>query len=342
MNKFRCFGEVRLPLEEDTTVVFAERGGGKTALLTALAMGLAAFQRSTSTSPTLDARRDPRARALDGKGRRESVGSCEVAWTAAVGESEFVTWSMKADPASGRCTTNSQPILDALEVPAVAGRCSLGTASIASRAAAASIAGSNASRAAGKPTPPHSPRGSVVRAVRLLPRIHRSGGGLCPPLRLPPTPRPAVRSCPLRSCRSQPRRARVQVHGLVGLMDAQAGAVDETHGCAVRRRSGVVDRGMERPGRPVNPSTAESMGILLNSYNRPPAITTTYKPALLPAPVGERQADQGHGGAVHGRVGDAGAAQVVARAAVQVRRRCSVRLRRIPRASGNRFDAVAK
>ena len=115
INNFRCFGEVRLPLEEDTTVVFAENGGGKTALLTALAMGLAAFQWGSPTSPRLDARRDTRVRTLDEKGRREPVGPCKLAWTAAVGESDSVTWSMKADPASGRSTTNSQPILDALE-----------------------------------------------------------------------------------------------------------------------------------------------------------------------------------------------------------------------------------
>ena len=115
IDNFRCFGAVRLPLEEDTTVLFAENGGGKTALLTALAMGLAAFQRGSPKSPRLDARRDPRVRILDGKGRREPVGACKLAWTAAVGESDSVTWSMKADPASGRTTTHSQPILDALE-----------------------------------------------------------------------------------------------------------------------------------------------------------------------------------------------------------------------------------
>ena len=85
IDNFRCFGEVRHPLEEDTTVVFAENGGGKTALLTALAMGLAVFQPGWPKSLGLDARRDPKVRALDGKGRREPVGPCELAWTAAGG-----------------------------------------------------------------------------------------------------------------------------------------------------------------------------------------------------------------------------------------------------------------
>ena len=111
IDNFRCFGAVRLPLEEDTTVIFAENGGGKTALFIALAIGLAAFQPGSPKSPRLDARRDTRVRILGGKGRREPVGPCTLAWTAAVCESDSVTWSMKADPASGRTTTHSEPIL---------------------------------------------------------------------------------------------------------------------------------------------------------------------------------------------------------------------------------------
>ena len=115
VDNYRCFDELRLPLEEDTTVLFAENGGGKTALLTALAMGLAVFQRGSPRTLKLDARRDPRMRTLDEKGRREPVGPCKIAWTADVGESESVTWSTAAHPASGRTTNQSQPILKALE-----------------------------------------------------------------------------------------------------------------------------------------------------------------------------------------------------------------------------------
>ena len=74
VDNYRCFDELRLPLEEDTTVLFAENGGGKTALLTALAMGVAVFQRGSPESLRLDASRDPRVRILDGTGRREPVG----------------------------------------------------------------------------------------------------------------------------------------------------------------------------------------------------------------------------------------------------------------------------
>ena len=115
VENYRCFDELRLSLEEDTTVLFAENGGGKTALLTALATGLAVFQRGAPKALKLDAKRDPRMRTLDEQGRREPVGPCKVAWTADVGVSESVTWSMAAHPASGRKMNKHQPIFEALE-----------------------------------------------------------------------------------------------------------------------------------------------------------------------------------------------------------------------------------
>ena len=42
------------------------------------------------------------------------------------------------------------------------------------------------------------------------------------------------------------------------------------------------ERGMKRLRGPVNPSTAESMGILLDSYDRPPAIMMAYNPPYYP------------------------------------------------------------
>ncbi len=115
VDNYRCFEELRLPLEEDTTVLFAENGGGKTALLTALAMGLAVFQRGAPRTLKLDPRRDPTMRTVNEKGRREPVGPCKVSWIAAVGQAKSVTWSTAARPASGRTTNRRQPILDALE-----------------------------------------------------------------------------------------------------------------------------------------------------------------------------------------------------------------------------------
>ena len=110
LEKYRCFDELTLPLEEDTTVLFAENGGGKTALLTALATGLAVAQPGAPRTLKLDASRDP---TLDEAGR--PVGSCEVTWTADMGGLESVTWSAAVQPASGRARNRPLALFDALE-----------------------------------------------------------------------------------------------------------------------------------------------------------------------------------------------------------------------------------
>ena len=115
VDNYRCFDELRLPLEKDCTVLFAENGGGKTALLTAIAMGLAVFQRGSPKALKLEAGRDPRMYTLDEKGRREPAGKCKVEWIAAVGETESVAWSTAVHPASSRTTNQTRPILEAVE-----------------------------------------------------------------------------------------------------------------------------------------------------------------------------------------------------------------------------------
>ncbi len=123
LENYRCFDELSLPLEEDTTVLFAENGGGKTALLNALAMGLAVVQRGSSKMLKLNAGRDARMRTLDAQGRRESVGGCEVKWTAAVGDMESVTWSTAIQPhtVSARPRNRNRPILEAIDQVRVPG-----------------------------------------------------------------------------------------------------------------------------------------------------------------------------------------------------------------------------
>ena len=114
-RNYRCFDEVTLPIEEDTTVLFAENGGGKTALLSALAMGLAVFQRGAPKTARFSAARDIRLRTLDERGRREPVGSCELTWTGDVGETEAVAWSTTAQPGFRWATSWHRSILEALE-----------------------------------------------------------------------------------------------------------------------------------------------------------------------------------------------------------------------------------
>ena len=113
VDNYRCFDELKLRLDEGTTVLFAENGGGKTALLTALAMGIAAFQSGTPRTVKLNPQRDSRMRTIGG--RREPIGPCRLTWTATVGESKSVTWSAVAYPASGRATYQRRPIFEALE-----------------------------------------------------------------------------------------------------------------------------------------------------------------------------------------------------------------------------------
>ena len=115
VDNYRCFDGLKLSLEEDLTVLFAENGHGKTALLTALAMGIAAFQSGTPRTEKLNPRRDPRMRPMREQRRAEPVGSCKVTWTATVGELESVTWSAVARPASGRTTIQRKPIFEALD-----------------------------------------------------------------------------------------------------------------------------------------------------------------------------------------------------------------------------------
>ena len=104
-----------LPLENDATVLFAENGGGKTALLTALAMGLAVIQRDSPKNLMLQAGRDFRRGVPNDKGPPEPAGPCEVTWTAAVGETETVKWSTAVQPASGRPGNQHRQIFEAVE-----------------------------------------------------------------------------------------------------------------------------------------------------------------------------------------------------------------------------------
>lgn len=114
LEQFRCFEHLELSLEGDLTVIFAENGGGKTAILTALAMGLTPFQGSAPPTLVLEAQRDVRKVALDDRGRREAAGPCALKWTAEVG-GEIVSWSDTLQPASNRKSSEHAAVLAAIE-----------------------------------------------------------------------------------------------------------------------------------------------------------------------------------------------------------------------------------
>jgi predicted ATP-binding protein involved in virulence len=115
LAQFRCFERLELQLEDDLTLLFAENGGGKSAILTALAAGLTPFQNGAPRALKLDAQRDTRKITLDERGRREAAGECTLTWTAKVGDEEPVTWSSTVNSASNRKHSDHAPVLAAIE-----------------------------------------------------------------------------------------------------------------------------------------------------------------------------------------------------------------------------------
>ena len=76
-------------------------------------MGLSVFPRASPKDLKLSAQRDIKMRTLGERRRREPVGPCKLSWTAIVGETETVTWSMTIQPASGRTKNEHRSILEA-------------------------------------------------------------------------------------------------------------------------------------------------------------------------------------------------------------------------------------
>lgn len=114
LENFRCFAALNATFEPDLTVLFAENGGGKTALLTALAIGFSLLQPRQPKETSLQAERD--ARRVRGKGGlREPVGACTVECTANIGAVADVTWSVTASPTSRRRDTKLSDVSDAIE-----------------------------------------------------------------------------------------------------------------------------------------------------------------------------------------------------------------------------------
>lgn len=115
LENFRCFERLDVLLEDDLTLLFAENGGGKTALLSALAMGIALFQPRSPKDLKVDALRDARKIVTaDGK-QREPAGPCTLSWKAMVGTERIIDWEVRVNPASGRRTNRTGDVLDAIE-----------------------------------------------------------------------------------------------------------------------------------------------------------------------------------------------------------------------------------
>jgi predicted ATP-binding protein involved in virulence len=121
LENFRCFEKLDLSLGEDLTVLFAENGGGKSALLSALAMGLAVIQRATPSDTRPNAARDSRLITLDERGRREPAGVCRLEWEADLGLEASVKWSTAVNPASNSVKKEHRAIMEAIERTRTAG-----------------------------------------------------------------------------------------------------------------------------------------------------------------------------------------------------------------------------
>jgi predicted ATP-binding protein involved in virulence len=114
LENFRCFKDLDVSFERDVNVLFAENGGGKTALLTGLAMGLALLQPRHPKELDLSGERD--ARKLRGSGsRREPAGPCTISCEASIGGQDRVEWSVTASPTSKRRMSRLGDASDAIE-----------------------------------------------------------------------------------------------------------------------------------------------------------------------------------------------------------------------------------
>jgi predicted ATP-binding protein involved in virulence len=113
LDNFRCFGSFDLSFEPDITVLFAENGGGKSSILTGLAMGLSLLQPRHSKELALDPERDAQRVRGEG-GRREPTGLCTALFLASIG-GRPVAWSIAASPTSRRRTSKLADMSDAIE-----------------------------------------------------------------------------------------------------------------------------------------------------------------------------------------------------------------------------------
>lgn len=114
LENFRCFDTLDVLFEPEVTVFFAENGGGKSALLTALAMALDLLQPRHTKGLALNAERDVR-RVRNEAGQREPAGACTIACTAVVGNAENVSWSDSVSATARKHKANLRDVSDAIE-----------------------------------------------------------------------------------------------------------------------------------------------------------------------------------------------------------------------------------
>lgn len=114
LKDFRCFESLTLRFDPALTVIFAENGGGKTTILTALAMALSMLQPKRDPRLELDGLRDAR-RLPSETGLWEQVPTCGLGCIATIASREKMSWSATASSRSSDGATNvSGAVTDAV------------------------------------------------------------------------------------------------------------------------------------------------------------------------------------------------------------------------------------
>ncbi|MDR0965156.1 MAG: AAA family ATPase [Myxococcales bacterium] len=114
LENFRCFEMLDVSFEKDLTVFFAENGGGKTAILTALAMALDLLQPAHTKALLLEVARDVR-HVPNQSGMVEPTGVCKVVCSAEIGAKHDVEWGVTGSAKSRRGELCLAEISDAIE-----------------------------------------------------------------------------------------------------------------------------------------------------------------------------------------------------------------------------------
>lgn len=114
LQNYKCFDLLEIDLERDVTVIFAENAGGKTALLTALALMLGQTLPQEYQPPSVKLS-DSVRRVRDSAGRWQAGGVCEVTCWASLAGREDVAWRVLKSATSALHVVEIDGITEAIE-----------------------------------------------------------------------------------------------------------------------------------------------------------------------------------------------------------------------------------
>lgn len=115
LANFRCFEALDVAFDPEVTVIFAENGGGKSTLLTALGMALTLLQPKQRGDLALDGPRDARRIPSD-TAYSNQASSCGYACTATIAAREGLTWSADVSSKARKERHDVSRVTEALEL----------------------------------------------------------------------------------------------------------------------------------------------------------------------------------------------------------------------------------